>query len=50
MSGEGQKSASDPPVNVRFRYSSLGGEFDERIVPVKDAKHRLRRREQSSRP
>jgi hypothetical protein len=35
---------------IAARHSSHGGEFGERIDPVKDAKHRLRRREQSSRP
>jgi hypothetical protein len=31
-------------------HSSHGGEFGERIDSVKDAEHRLRRRERSSRP
>jgi hypothetical protein len=32
---------------IATRHSSLGGEFGERIDSVKDAEHRLRRREHS---
>jgi hypothetical protein len=35
---------------IATRHSSHGGEFGERIDSVKDAEHRLRRRERSSRP
>jgi hypothetical protein len=38
------------PLEIAARHSSHGGEFGERIDPVKDAAHRLRRREQGSRP
>jgi hypothetical protein len=34
---------------IATRHSSHGGEFGERIDSVKDAEHRLRRRERSSR-
>jgi hypothetical protein len=32
-------------LEIATRHSSHGGEFGERIDPVKDAEHRLRRRE-----
>ena len=38
------------PDEITPCHSSLGGEFGEGIDVVKDAQHRLRRREQSSRP
>ena len=38
------------PDEIESRHSSLGGELGERIAVVKDAKHGLCRREQSSRP
>jgi len=36
--------------DIATRHASLGGEFGERIDSVKDAEHRVRRREGSSRP
>ncbi len=38
------------PDEITACHSSLGGEFGEWIDVVKDAQHRLRRRERSSRP
>ncbi len=38
------------PDEITPCHSSLGGEFGEGIDVVKDAQHRLRRRERSSRP
>jgi hypothetical protein len=34
-----------PPQEIGTSHSSHGGEFGERVDPVKDAKHRLCRRE-----
>jgi hypothetical protein len=38
------------PGEITPCHSSRGGEFGEGIDVVKDAQHRLRRRERSSRP
>jgi hypothetical protein len=43
-------STNEEGKEFRPRHSSHGCEFGERFVPVKDGKHRLRRREQSSHP
>jgi hypothetical protein len=45
------KSGFDPTVNVRLRHSFNGGHYRRGgLDVVKDAQHRLRRRERSSRP
>jgi hypothetical protein len=38
------------PDEITACHSSLGGEFGEWLDVVKDAQHRLRRRERSSSP
>lgn len=43
-------SFQSPSREIAMRHSSHGGQFGERIDFVKDAEHRLRQREQSSRP